>query len=371
MSGNKLTAAFRHPMVALRSERQGHGQNHERKRISRMQLWLTVSIAVLALSSYITPADARDIVYCSTLNTGDGTDYMTSTYQSNGLCYDHCEGDGYAFAIVQGSDCWCSNYVPGTTVDTSNCDTDCPGYPDDKCGNTDSNLYGYMTAGNKPSGTTGASTTTTATTTSQQTTLTTSTTGKTTSTPGATITQTVGGYTTIIVVPTGSSTSSAAEATGSSSSKGGNFFDNAGRAAGLIVGIILGLCLIGAAVLFYRRRRNRNRAALYDDSLAGGGVAAAGGFGRTRTRSMSTLGLVGEKGQHSPTANGASQVTTGPDTAGEAPSATIYDQRLDPSSLFMRFDHQTGSSRMSVRSLRDDTDYSRRVLRLANPDVEE
>jgi cell wall integrity and stress response component len=83
---------------------------------------------------------------------------VTSTYQSNGLCYDHCEGDGYAFAIVQGSDCWCSNYVPGTTVDTSNCDTDCPGYPDDKCGNTDSNLYGYMTAGNKPSGTTGAST---------------------------------------------------------------------------------------------------------------------------------------------------------------------------------------------------------------------
>jgi cell wall integrity and stress response component len=169
-------------------------------------------------------------------------------------------------------------------------------------------------------------------------------------------------------VPTGSSTSSAAEATaeatGSSSSKGENFFDNAGRAAGLIVGIILGLCLIGAAVLFYRRRRNRNRAALYDDSLAGGAVAAAGGFGRTRTRSMSTLGLVGEKGQQSPTANGASQVTTGPDTAGEA---TIYDQRLDPSSLFMRFDHQTGSSRMSVRSLRDDTDYSRRVLRVCSP----
>jgi hypothetical protein len=76
-SGNKLTAGLRHPMAALRSERQGHGQNHERKRISRMQLWLTVSIAVLALSSYITPADARDIVYCSTLNTGDGTDYST------------------------------------------------------------------------------------------------------------------------------------------------------------------------------------------------------------------------------------------------------------------------------------------------------
>jgi cell wall integrity and stress response component len=93
-------------------------------------------------------------------------------------------------------------------------------------------------------------------------------------------------------------------------------------------------------------------------------VAAAGVFGRTRTRSMSTLGLVGEKGQQSP-ANGTGQVTAGgPDTAGEA---TIYDQRLDPSSLFMRFDHQTGSSRMSVRSLRDDTDYSRRVLRVCSP----
>jgi len=78
---------------------------------------------------------------------------------------------------------------------------------------------------------------------------------------------------------------------------------------------------------------------------------------------MSTLGLVGEKGMHSPT--GAAG-TPAPALAGESTPGTVYDQRLDPSSLFMRFDHQTGSSRMSVRSLRDDTDYSRRVLRVRN-----
>jgi cell wall integrity and stress response component len=92
-------------------------------------------------------------------------------------------------------------------------------------------------------------------------------------------------------------------------------------------------------------------------------AGGAGVFDRQKSRSISTLGLVGEKGQQSPTVNGA--VAGGPQTAGgPTPPATAYDQRLDPSSLFMRFDHQTGSSRMSVRSLRDDTDYSRRVLRV-------
>ncbi|KAA8909770.1 hypothetical protein FN846DRAFT_888787 [Sphaerosporella brunnea] len=352
-----------------------------------MRSWATVAFAALALSSWVTPVAARDMQYCSSSNTGDGVNYMSSLYQSDGLCYDHC-GD-YAFAVVQGSGCWCSNYAPGATTDTGDCNEACPGYPTDTCGNTSNKLYGYMAiVGNQPSGTKDASTVSTtsikpktstvtepgptttliitatktsATTSSPATTLTTSTTtGKTTTTPGVTVIQTVGGYTTIIVVPTGASASAAAETSGA---KGGAFFDNAGRTAGVVIGIILGLCLIIGALFFIIRRRNQNRASMYDES--GSGTIPAGGagvFGRTRTRSMSTLGLVGEKGQQSPTSNG--HATAGPHTANGTPPATAYDQRLDPGTLFMRFDHQTGSSRMSVRSLRDDTDYSRRVLRV-------
>lgn len=77
----------------------------------------------------------------------------SSIYQSDGLCYDTCIDD-YAFAIVQGQDCWCSDYVPGTTTSTSDCNNPCPGYPDDSCGGDDT--FGYMALTKSPSGTKGA-----------------------------------------------------------------------------------------------------------------------------------------------------------------------------------------------------------------------
>lgn len=81
---------------------------------------------------------------------------VTDIYQSNGACYDQCISS-YAFAILLGEDCWCSNYAPADTVDVSECDTPCPGYPDDLCGNTSQDLYGYIALTISPSGTIGAS----------------------------------------------------------------------------------------------------------------------------------------------------------------------------------------------------------------------
>lgn len=98
-----------------------------------------------------------------------------------------------------------------------------------------------------------------------------------------------------------------------------------------------------------------------------GGAIPAGGAGvmagRRRSRSLSTLGLIGEKGFHS-----VSTAQAGlPDMAGlnGVAGTKLVDQRLDPSQLYLRYDPDTGSSRMSVRSLRDDADYSRRVLRVS------
>lgn len=107
-----------------------------------------------------------------------------------------------------------------------------------------------------------------------------------------------------------------------------------------------------------------------------GGIIPAGGAGimagRRRSRSLSTLGLIGEKGFHSVNTTPASgppnmaglngvanSVARGPD------GTKLVDQRLDPNQLYLRYDPDTGSSRMSVRSLRDDADYSRRVLRVS------
>lgn len=81
---------------------------------------------------------------------------VSSIYQSNGRCLETCQAD-YAFAVVQYKSCWCTNYVPADQASVGDCDSPCPGYPDDLCGNADKGLFGYI-AMNKvqPSGTSGA-----------------------------------------------------------------------------------------------------------------------------------------------------------------------------------------------------------------------
>jgi hypothetical protein len=74
---------------------------------------------------------------------------------SNGLCHDTCDAS-YAFAILQGQNCWCSNYIPINQQSTSNCNEPCPGYPSDLCGSSNG-LFGYIALNIKPFGTAGAS----------------------------------------------------------------------------------------------------------------------------------------------------------------------------------------------------------------------
>jgi cell wall integrity and stress response component len=71
------------------------------------------------------------------------TTLVYNMYQSNGACKTQCQGS-WAFAIVQDTLCWCSNYIPNMTVDVSKCSDKCPGYPSDLCGNLSGGLYGYI-----------------------------------------------------------------------------------------------------------------------------------------------------------------------------------------------------------------------------------
>lgn len=112
------------------------------------------------------------VAYCASINTAS-TDANSSTYQSEGLCYDYCNDEGYALGVLQDKDCWCSNYVPASsdqvatskwyacsvhppcweTQLTTSSDSSCPGYPDDYCGGDD--LYGYIQLSAAVSGTSG------------------------------------------------------------------------------------------------------------------------------------------------------------------------------------------------------------------------
>lgn len=79
---------------------------------------------------------------------------MSDHWQSNGKCFDTCKAN-YAFAVVQGQNCWCSNYAPADTTSTGSCSSPCPGYPFEQCGS--SGFFGYIPLNKPPLGTIGAS----------------------------------------------------------------------------------------------------------------------------------------------------------------------------------------------------------------------
>jgi hypothetical protein len=129
-----------------------------------------IAVAFLSFPRHV---QALNVEYCSNLNTASGdpselsmdytvlqgsfTNALNLTaywqYQSNGWCHDHCVED-YAFAIVQGYNCWCSNYAPGVTSSSGDCNTECPGY-NEFCGGT--GYFGYIALNQAPAGTIGAS----------------------------------------------------------------------------------------------------------------------------------------------------------------------------------------------------------------------
>ncbi|KAK8161707.1 hypothetical protein IWX90DRAFT_278057 [Phyllosticta citrichinensis] len=119
--------------------------------------WQDVFQRLLLLALFLGQARGLSQTYCSGQNTGASNFQDTFTFQSNGHCYNECK-EKFAFAIVQGKNCWCSNYAPSDQEDPTKCDTTCPGYGYENCGNSDDNLYGYIRADTPISGTVAAST---------------------------------------------------------------------------------------------------------------------------------------------------------------------------------------------------------------------
>ncbi|KAI1936397.1 Cell wall integrity and stress response component 4 [Ophidiomyces ophidiicola] len=117
-------------------------------------------VLILLQTTVLGQAPGTEQVYCASLNTGSTFEAVYSLYQSYGACRDTCVSK-YAFGVVQGRYCWCSDAAPGDTTDVKSCNENCPGYPKDKCGSTNNKLFGYIQLDKKPSTTIGGSTTTT------------------------------------------------------------------------------------------------------------------------------------------------------------------------------------------------------------------
>lgn len=155
--------------------------------------------------------------------------------------------------------------------------------------------------------------------------------------------------------------------------EGGGFMSHPGKVAGLFVGVGLIICLAAAAVIWLFLRRKRNA----EDEMA---ASTAGGETPQRRQSkLSTMGLLG--GTKRPNRKSVPQIQTSGwgtgNTAEKSPTDTpieyrrssyprIIDQRLEPAALWNPL--QDNGSHVSIQSFRDDQDYSRRMLRVANPD---
>lgn len=91
---------------------------------------------------------------CNSLNTG--SDAKFSLFQSVGNCSAACQG--FSFAILQGSKCFCSDFAPSaaSAVAGAQCNSPCPGYPAENCGSANEGLFSYYQLA-QASGTRGAS----------------------------------------------------------------------------------------------------------------------------------------------------------------------------------------------------------------------
>lgn len=149
----------------------------------------------------------------------------------------------------------------------------------------------------------------------------------------------------------------------------GGFFSNPGKVAGTFVAVAIILALLAAAGIWFCLRRKRQTEAVPIPSTAGGNTP------QRRPSRLSQMGLIGGAG-HEKTVPSIQTSGWGPGNSAEkSPADTltgnrrnsyppVVDQRLEPTALWNPI-HDNGSH-VSVRSFRDDQDYSRRMLRVSS-----
>ncbi|KAJ5958271.1 Carbohydrate-binding WSC subgroup [Penicillium vulpinum] len=316
---------------------------------------VAVVVSVFALLAEPFASAESSLEFCASVNTGSSFKEVSDIFQSNGACITTCAN--YALGILQGKKCWCSNVAPskGSQSDTSDCNASCPGYPSDSCGSASKGVFAYVkipnndvtsTAGGSTSSTTTSSSSSSTTTSTSTSTSSTSSEDKTTSTSHTVSVQTnSGGEVRTVTVAASSPTDTSADSTSASTSASGSSKLSGGSIAGIVIGVIGGLALIGALIfmiLFYRKRARAvspiPSQEMTDDRASRGSSFMGGLF---------------------PRGNGDGGAGAVP-----ARSATTFtDRRMKTNTAL----YPNGARDSSV-SLQDNEDYSRPVLRLTNPD---
>jgi hypothetical protein len=174
---------------------------------------------------------------------------------------------------------------------------------------------------------------------------------------------TVGQVHTVTITPT--SPANSLDGLGQKNSSGGL---GTGGAVGLTIGLVALIAIVSALIWFYFRRKRQQEAEEYASASRRGSSAGLGGPVPSRTMSENSRYVLGTDGRQ------VVETWEPGDTPGSRRSRLIpVDPRLDPfAPLYQR--NGDSKSRESFNTLRDDHDYSRRVvhqgpiLRATNPD---
>ncbi|KAK6397295.1 hypothetical protein LTR65_006269 [Meristemomyces frigidus] len=262
------------------------------------------------------------------------TDQGSWIYQTSGYCQPICvDANQAVLATSKGSDCWCGDVLPpaDSKVDDSSCNTTCNGYSTEDCGGdgfysvylsgTEASVSNYGGSDSSSSTTVGSSSTTAA--------------ASSTTTPppppaASTATEIVvtsvgPGHTVVVTMPASEATGSSSSTTTTADSKHSSSTNVAGVAAGAVVGV-LAVAAIVAGLFFWLRHRRRQ--AVQDEY----------------TRKNPTTDFF---------RSGGSDIKPPPSAY-----SNMSNSVLDPAA----------GRRNSFGSIADDQDYSRRILRVANPD---
>ncbi|CEJ90011.1 hypothetical protein VHEMI05823 [[Torrubiella] hemipterigena] len=276
--------------------------------------------ALISLFVFVAFVNAVDFTFCA--KTSPSSTPNDEQFQTNGLCSDNCGPKGFAYAVTNYRNCWCTNDAPKQSdkISRSSCSQGCPGFPDELCGG--SNAYSWIQLkgpAQSPSITPSPSSSSSP------------------KTSQVATTDTNGQVSTVIITYYPSSTSD--------HSSGGSDGNSGGLGTGAIVGIVVGiigaiLVIAGIILFMFLRKRKQQKEA---DAAAGSAS--------------------GSRGRGSPSS---------PGSAGNRSSMLQIDPRMDP---FNQGLYARSGSAESVNTLHDDHDYSRRiqapkVLRATNPDPE-
>lgn len=357
-------------------------------------VWLISAVASVALADGIS-------LGCFDTTTTDMVDALHDTFMSSKTCNNECRSQGKAVFMVNDKTCWCGGSVPasGAKANPEMCNTPCPGYGPENCGGKSGNtlFFNFYQATNQdgspvvnsfstqnakstatsassssPSSATATSTSSSSSSSDKpsssssddssssspsstqppSTTSTSTSSSDSSSKPGSSSDGTSSDSKTPTGSPTTTSptrtsgtsmTSASSDAQSSASATGGALTKenkdkksggiSGGAIAGIVIGVVVGLALVGLAFFILRRRRQS-----YEYQ-----TQASDRYGFTDDP-FTTAAEDKMNFSH----NGTSAFVP-------------VDQRLNPALINQR--------RMSEGSIADEQDYSRKILRVANPDA--